>query len=389
MKDKQSFWWCGFKIESEPPSEFFMLLAKHYPPQKRSEDISLFTSCIRKTEIWSGHFLADFANALCNRMRWRGISNGLPKWIGYPFASWEEQGAFDALLVDSVDYAIVKKISGLFSALKKYDNIDFMVYNNIKFFLHERQRHCDPIGYAVGKNAQEAVQQALEKGVFAAKKLNNQGKVNNTTILRIYANCSAQQPCNKESLKHALRHSKAWPKVQLKLVEMRKEVQAELCQVVCQLAEKGGITSFKFGDLAKIMKDEVRSAWQSSHVVLEGDDWEIEVSDDEEFNQLIQQLDNRVKIIKFDTTDEQWESWKALIKQIKSDIDKLNCSDKVRQRIHDAFQAIVEFIEVDEEVPPQAQLAKRLKISKSTFGRDMEMLRQLFNDKWHFWTKSA
>jgi len=60
--------------------------------------------------------LANFANALCNRMRWRG----LPKWIGYPFASWGERGAFDALLVDSVDYAIVKKITRLCSALKKY-----------------------------------------------------------------------------------------------------------------------------------------------------------------------------------------------------------------------------------------------------------------------------
>lgn len=49
-------------------------------------------------------------------MRWRG----LPKWIGYPFASWGERGAFDALLVDSVDYAIVKKITRLCSALKKY-----------------------------------------------------------------------------------------------------------------------------------------------------------------------------------------------------------------------------------------------------------------------------
>ena len=307
-QSKQCLWWCDFKI---PPSELVSLLVEHYPPKRPpSKETPIFTPYVRNKDICSGIFLAFFADALCTRMRWRGLSEAPPAWLCYPFSDWAEQGAFDALLVDCVDYAVVKRIKRLFlklkklKKLKKFDNVAPLIYKNIRFFLHDRQRRCDPIGYAVGKNAQVAVQQAVEQGVFTAQQLNNKGKVDNQTILTFSANCSAEV-CDKEALKSALGKLKKWHKVQLKLVEMRKEVQAELCQVVCQLAEKGSITSFKFRDLAKIMKDEVRSAWQSSHVVLEGDDWGKEVSYDDDFNQLVQQLGKVVKISHFDTTDEQ------------------------------------------------------------------------------------
>ena len=364
---KQSLWWCGCKIE--PPSEFVLLLAKHYPPKKIDNK---FTSYIINLDICSGEFLANFANALCNRMRWNGLSNGLPKWIGYPFAEWKERGAFDALLVDSVDYAIVKKFTRLRSTSKKYDNIDYLVYNNIKFFLLGRQRHCDPIGYAVAKNAQFAVQQAVQQGVFTAQKLNNRGKVHNETILTVSANGSSE-----DTLKTALVKIEKWGEIQLKLVKMRKPVQAELYQVFCQLAEQADISSFKFGDLAKIMKDEVRSAWHSSNVILEGEELGIDAPEDnDDLDQIVYQLD-KVKIIKFDTTYEQWESWKALIKLINDDIYYIDYKEKIRQRISEEFQFIVNLIEEDQEPVSQAQLAKYLKIPKNTLNQDIKKLRQL------------
>jgi len=157
---------------------------------------------------------------------------------------------------------------------------------------------------------------------------------------------------------------------------MRKPVQAELCQVVCQLAEQGDISSFKFGDLVKIMKDEVRSAWHSSKVVLEAEDLGVDAPNNEDLDQIVYQLD-KVKIIKFDTTYEQWESWKALIKQINGDIDKLDCKEKIRQRIFEEFKVIVNLIEEDQEPVSQAQLAKYFKIPKNTLNQDMKRLRQL------------
>jgi hypothetical protein len=369
---KQSLWWCGCKIES-PPSDLVLLLTKHYPPKKTDNK---FTPYIKNLEIWSEQFLANFANALCNQMRWRGLSNGLPKWICYPFASWGERGTFDALLVDSVDDAIANRINSLCSRLKISDNIDPLVYNNIKFFLHNRQRHCDPIGYAVAQNALAAVQIAVEQGVFTAQKLNNRGKVHNQTILTFSANSSSEELCNEDALKKALVKLEKWGEIQLKLVEMRKTVQAELCQVICQLAEQADISSFKFGDLAKIMKDEVRSAWHSSNVILEGEELGIDAPDNDDLDQIIYQLD-KVKIIKFDTTYEQWESWKALIKEIHDDIEKLDCKDKIRQRIIEEFQLIVNLIEEDQEPPSQAQLAKYLKIPKNTLNQDIKIFRQL------------
>jgi hypothetical protein len=371
-KYKQTLFWCGFTIETlKPPSDFFLLLAKHYPPKKKDNK---FTSYIRNLDIYSGEFLANFASGLCNRMRWRGLSNADPKFICYPFASWGERGAFDALLVDSVDDAIAKRINSLCSALKIFDNIDYLVYNNIKFFLLGRQRHCDPIGYAVAKNVLAAVQQAVEQSIFTAQHLDHKGKIHNQTILT-FSNSLSNEPCNEDALKTALGKTK-WFEIQLKLVEMRKTVQAELCQVICQLAEQGNITSFKFGDLAKIMKDEVRLAWHSSNVVLE----KIEESDNDDLDEILHQLNNMIKNIKFDTTYEQWQSWKNLIKQINDDIDNMDCQNKVRQRISEEFQFIVNLIEEDQEPPSQAQLVKYLKIPKNTLNQDMKRLRKLFKD---------
>ncbi|WP_069471208.1 hypothetical protein [Candidatus Marithrix sp. Canyon 246] len=119
--------------------------------------------------------------------------------------------------------------------------------------------------------------------------------------------------------------------------------------------------------MAKIIKDEVRSKWQSLNLALECD----------EFNQIFKQLDNIAEPLKFDTTDEQWESWQNLIKQINNDIDNMNCHSKVRQRIFEEFQLIVTLIEEDQEPPSQAQLAKYLKIPKNTLNQDMKRLRKL------------
>jgi hypothetical protein len=366
---KQTLCWCGFTIETlKPPSDFFLLLAKHYPPKKKDNK---FTSYIRNLDIYSGEFLANFASGLCNRMRWRGLSNADPKFICYPFASWGERGAFDALLVDSVDDAIAKRINSLCSALKKYDNIDLLVYNNIKYFLLGRQRHCDPIGYAVAQNILAAVQQAAEQSIFKAQHLDNKGKIHNQTILT-FSNSLSKEPCNEDALKTALGKTK-WLEMQLKLVEMRKTVQAELYQVICQLAEQGDISSFKFGDLAKIMKHEVRLAWEASNVVLE----RIEESDNDDLDEILHQLNNLIKNIKFDTTYEQWVNWNILTKEVYDDIDKLDCKDKIRQRIFEEFQLIVNLIEEDQEPPSQAQLAKDLKIPKNTLNQDMKRLRQL------------
>lgn len=377
---KQTLCWCGAKIEP-PPSEFFLLVT-HCPPQKYSKEIAIFTPYIKNLEIWSEQFLANFANALCNRMRWHGLSNGLPKWICYPFADWGEIGAFDGLLVDSIDYAIVKKIHSLCSKLKNYDNIDPLVYNNIKYFLHEKQRHCDPIGYAVGKNVQVAVQQAVEQSILTAQHLDNKGRIHNQTILT-FSNSLSKEPCNEDALKTALGKTK-WLEMQLKLVEMRKSVQAELCQIICQLAEQGNITNFKFGDLAKIMKDEVRLAWESSNVVLE----KIEELDNDDLDEILHQLNKLIKNIKLDTTYEQWVNWNILTKEIYNDIDKIDCKDKIRQRISEEFEVIVNFIDEDQEPPSQAQLAKYLKIPKNTLNQDMKRLRKLFEEKWKLWTNN-
>ncbi len=304
--------------------------------------------------------LEAIAKVLRFNMRKRGLWTAPPAWLNYPeWQSWKEPNAFDDLVFDCYEFAVVKRIEGLRNALNRFDNIDGLIFRNIKNFLTEQQSRYDPIGYSVAGNVKKAIQQAIELGELTAQDLDETKKIQNSTLLTF----SSTQSTTENSLLEGLRCNKAWAELRLKLVRRSEIAQDDLCEIVCQLADNG-IKSFLFKDLVNIIKAEVRTF----NTVLDDETRALE-----DLGGDIPQL---VKIIAPDTTYEDWKSWTYFVEQVEKDITQLK-PKKRRVRIEKIFRELVRLSKTAESQLSLAELARLLDIPSSTLCEDMKILRDI------------
>jgi len=84
-----------------------------------------------------------------------------PELLGYPFASWNEQGSLDALTFDALDSAVITRMKSISTRRSLGYTVDGMIVTNIRWFLYECQREADPLG----RNCYACVLGAAELGV--------------------------------------------------------------------------------------------------------------------------------------------------------------------------------------------------------------------------------
>jgi hypothetical protein len=97
------------------------------------------------------------------------------------------------------------RLDNLRVAMTQSQNVDGLVSQYIGFFIMERQKTQDSVGYAVFQHAQKAVQSAIEKKVLTP---NNKGKLSNQTLLTFSSSDSTTS--SEEEIYEALHNNKAW-----------------------------------------------------------------------------------------------------------------------------------------------------------------------------------
>lgn len=122
------------------------------------------------------------ADALRHELRQRGLWLAPPSYLGVLGAmSWTRDEAFEELLCDCYSFVFVQRLGGLAGLLAFQENIEGVVFRNIRLFLFERQRRHDPVGYRVFMVARKAARAAVrELWLFV---LEGDEKVSNETIL--------------------------------------------------------------------------------------------------------------------------------------------------------------------------------------------------------------
>jgi DNA-binding transcriptional regulator YiaG len=332
--------------------------------------------------------------ALRAEMNKRGLWNAPPAWLGYKeWSRWDENrfneklnshlseypDAFTDLLFACYTTAIIEPLSNLQAHLKISDNIDSLVFRNINWFITHLQK-TDRLGYYVALHAIDAVQCAIDKGIFVPTELNHKGKVGNKTLLTVSSSDTSTTPSENAFILEVLRNNPSWKDIRLKLAGKTQSVQEPLCEIICQLTESG-ILCFRFKALVDAMKEDVR-------VAKDKDDAErLAKTTALAENTAIEELDDEssqiVQLIEPDTTEEEYESFLDLVKQVKEAIDRLKCNKSkkgkknVRERLHQLFAEIVDSLEREDIVPPQAQFARLLNISKATLSGDMKRLHEV------------
>jgi len=365
-------------------------LAEQHSENENSESQKLtFTSLIKQLEpnCWKPDhvfkaLLETVYIALRAEMKRRGLLNMPPVWLGDKYEnwdSWKDPEAFEVLCIDCYVFSIIDPYDKLHAALKISDNIDGLIFLNIKYFVSNLQKKNDPVGHAVAQHAKQATQRAIEKGIFTPTGLNNKEEVDNQTLLTV-SSSNPSTTSEKEQILEILYNNSTnptWKDIRLKLAGKDKTVQGPLCEIICQLT-KSGISCFRFKALADAMKEDVRALKEKDmaarkNMALEIEDWGVEQIELEKGD--IQNI--LVPIVEADTAYEEYESFVEFVEQIRKAIDRLKYQQRVKERLHQEFTEIADAIERKDEILSQAELGRRLDISKATVSGDMKILGKL------------
>ena len=309
--------------------------------------------------------LNGIAQILRSNMRKRGLWNAPPVWLGYSdWENWNQDGAFNDLLLDCYLEVVVKRLDSLQNAIMKFDNIDGLIIRNVNNFLTDQQKSNNPINYGVAVNVKKAIQLAIESEKLIVQDLDKNGKIQDSTLLS-FSSTQTTSTTDEISLLDCLRRNKAWAEIRLKLARKSAGIQTKFCEIVCDLANCG-IQSFVFKELHERVKTEVRQ--YNEHL-----NYQTSPIDDFKDEALL-------GVVELDITHEDWESWKSLVNQVEKRIAQ-EPQKRVRERLEKIFREYVNYSKTDEPVPSQAEMARRLGIPSSTFSEDMKIIRAIIDPK--------
>lgn len=214
--------------------------------------------------------LENLRNVLRSELKKRGLWSGPPSWLcvdGYP--SWADPsaagGALDELLCDCFVYVFVERLRSLKAQLEVKPNVDGFVFLNVRHFLYERQKHCDPLGFRTFEILRSAVQVALATGdLRASGEGGGDSTIKNATVLRFAAADEAAPLASPASLGEAARRwsDEFFPRLVTAQRAGREKTVAALAASLGELADRG-IGAFRFKDLLDALKPEVRSRWSA------------------------------------------------------------------------------------------------------------------------------
>ncbi len=131
--------------------------------------------------------LAELKRALRAEIKRRGLWETSPTYLGvYGAERWEpgssgRGGALEELLADCFSYIFVDRLRSLGAQLRVKPDIEGLVYLNVRHFVHERQRDCDPLGARVFQVLHRALRAAVEEGDLAV--LAGDPRIRNETML--------------------------------------------------------------------------------------------------------------------------------------------------------------------------------------------------------------
>ncbi len=110
-------------------------------------------------------FLARLRPALLRQILWRGLWDRPPGYLGVVGGSWADPTAQEELLADFCEF-MVRRLPGLWKRCEEESGVDYLVYLNIRHFVHQAQERHDPVGSRIYRILKAAVKRGLEGGTM-------------------------------------------------------------------------------------------------------------------------------------------------------------------------------------------------------------------------------
>jgi hypothetical protein len=313
--------------------------------------------------------LPELGKLLRQRMRRRNLLSAPPSYLGYDPRSWDAPGAFEDIVADCYVFAVLARLKGLRNQLRVRANIDGMIVRNVDNFLLERQRHHDPVGYAVFGNVEGAACRAEAAGELAVEG-RNRGRLHNPSLLRLDQTKPSAEPAESQTLQEALEQAPGWDQAVPSLAATTEEGQAWVAQFIHRLRD-AGVAAVRCGDLVAVLAGRTRESWASRHAIpreflaYEGDD----------------ELGTLVRMVCPDQTLEDRDRWERLKEKMARRIEGLDRQQRVRERLTQVFAGLVQLIEEGDSGPPkQAELIDRLGVARATLSDDFRILKGILEE---------
>lgn len=353
----------------------------------------LFRQLSNEREI-SPELLLAIRRSLGWELRRRGAGWGLlPRHLGCQWSEWSDlklRGSAEKLLgssgplmdlaLDCYEYAILQRFESLSEQLQDKENIDGLILLNIRNFLTYRQSKNDPRGARTYRNVKAAVEALiLGKEVLAIGKGTKRWRLNRETLLTIpgeaVEGAEALEPLSKEVLRTWIMNEAMGRELVKRIgLESGEHFLAKLEEFIRD-SRSSWIPVF-FGDLVRVWKEEGRKALpggERQHDLVvdqneEGDASNGLVIRDEEkgFREVEQLLDTR-----------------ASLRALHEAVEESGFQKRVRTRMKEVLDILEEILlaEGGDELPSQAELARKLGISTSSYSDTILRLRQLMEEK--------
>jgi len=272
---------------------------------------------------------------LKNELKRRGLWESPPRYLGiYGWEKWEDGGgasgddALEELVAEGYVFIFLTRLSRLLAHLEMKENVDGLIFLNIRHFLHERQKEHDPVGSQVFEVLQSAVRRSVESGELHV--LQGDAGIRNDTVLGFApeADPGSSVPADLRSL--VVRwNSDLLPDLLTARGKRQEEVVQRLRERLPDLRQEG-VEAFRFKDLIDPMKADVRARWAALHECGDGD-VAVETAGDES---------TLTRLVQPDTDVEDRQFFKKVINCVLENLERLEARDKTRAYLHNLWNFV-------------------------------------------------
>lgn len=317
----------------------------------------------------------ELRRALVRELRWRSLWSGSPAYIGIlGWSSWtpgDTRGTaspLDDLLSDCYLFIFGQRLRQLLDQLRTHKKIDGLVIVFLRHFLTDLQKHHDPLGYRLFEMLCVAVRVSIATDQLHV--LSGTPKIRNETVLGVSVDTDPGEVASVDEMRPLV---VGWNDALLPgLVTADRQARGRITESLSEylIALEGeGIVAFRFKDLLKVMKEDVRARWTGFHAK-EGGETTIE-RDEEGVRQL-------VRILRPETRVEDLDGFKKLVRCVSNFIPKVEGRQKTRVYLVEVWNFLRHWsVDDQDSLPSNRQLEESLRIPRDRFAGLYETLGQL------------
>jgi hypothetical protein len=306
--------------------------------------------------------LAALANEVRERLRAARMWQQPPEYFGYPeYHSWQEAFSGDDAAPGPVADFFLEKIvpeqSFLTQTLGAGNDVEALVRQKVKWFLIDRQKRHDPVGYRAFMNL-VAVVEAMAAGGAAVVENRVRGKVRNPTLVRLTRG-GPGPPAGADELARVIDADAEWQPVLRRLAKLGTGAQRLLRERLERLPS-AGVVAFVVGELGDLLKARARAANEA---------WNRPEDLDRADESRTGPPGGRYPTSEEDLT--------ALGRGLRQAVEKSDCTPKVKRGLVAVFEDWEKYLAAGQDHPQVREWASQLGLARSTLADYLRRLRGL------------